>query len=197
MKEWNVRNVLDLYNAVKHWFKFPSLCSHKCQWETISWKSYFNLVCKRKGVLYGEQGRDNVGNQNHQNSTETATLQVMRTTKQRQPDTHRVGTANNDNFDTAFRDVTMTDVMRQRHVSHQQKINAQIQSEMEQDANEEEKWEIQRLLDPGVSCSVQPVGFRYHVAGYTINNQKPHRCHGNGCSRLVHNLMLSEIWSER
>ena len=29
VKEWNVRNVLDLYNAVKHWFKFPSLCSHK------------------------------------------------------------------------------------------------------------------------------------------------------------------------
>ena len=99
-------------------------------------------------MLDGEQGRDNVGNQNYQNSTKTDTLQVMRATEQRQPDTHRVGTANNDNFGTAFRDVTMTDVMRQRHVSHQQKINAQIQSEMKEDANEEEKWEMQKTIRP-------------------------------------------------
>ena len=52
---------------------------------------------------------------------------------------------------------------------------------MEEDANEEEKWEMQRQLDPGVSCSVQPVGFRSHVGGCTINNQKSHHCHGNGC----------------
>ena len=117
------------------------------------------------------------------------TVQVMRTLEQSQSNTQSDGVGNIDNFGTAFRDVTMTDVMRQRHVSEQPRINAQIQREMEEDAKEEEKWEMQRQLDPGVSHSVQPVGFRCHVPGCTINNHKPnHRCHQNGCSRMVHNL---------
>lgn len=167
---------------MKHLFKFLSLCSHKRQWETISWKSYFNLVCKRKGRLYCEQERDSVGNHNHLNTTETGTVQVMRTMKQSQSNTQNDSIANNDNFTTAFRDVTITDAMRHHHVSEQPRVNAQLQSEMEEDAKEEEKWKMQRQLDPGVSCSIQPVGFCCHARGCTINKQK------NGCLQLVHNL---------
>ena len=34
---------------------------------------------------------------------------------------------------------------------------------------------------------------RCHVIGCNIKNQKPHRCHGNGCTRLVHNLCCQRL----
>ena len=55
-KKWEVRDVLDLYSAVKHLFEFPSLISGK-QWryEQLGWKTYYNILAKRKVRLFGEQ----------------------------------------------------------------------------------------------------------------------------------------------
>ena len=36
--------------------------------------------------------------------------------------------------------------------------------------------------------SNQPIDLRCNVRGCNIRNQKPHTCHGNGCSHLVHNF---------
>ena len=47
------RHVLDLYNAVKHLFVFPSLNKRR-RLEKISWKTYYNILCARKGYLLGE-----------------------------------------------------------------------------------------------------------------------------------------------
>ena len=48
------RHVLDLYNAVKHLFEFTSLNKRR-HLEKIAWKTYYNILCARKGYLVGEQ----------------------------------------------------------------------------------------------------------------------------------------------
>ena len=53
--DWSPRKVLDLYLGVKHFFSFPCLSSGKRRLETISWKTYLNILMKRKGRLLGEQ----------------------------------------------------------------------------------------------------------------------------------------------
>ena len=53
--EYTPRAVLDLYNGIKHMFAFPSLSkTHKRRLEQINWKTYYNILSKRKGRLYGE-----------------------------------------------------------------------------------------------------------------------------------------------
>ena len=52
---WTPRNVLDLHTAIKHMFEFPNIGSRtKRRHGTINWKTYYNLIVKRKGKLYGE-----------------------------------------------------------------------------------------------------------------------------------------------
>ena len=40
---------------MKHLFQLPGTHSKKCRYETMSWKSYYNLLQKRKWRLYGEK----------------------------------------------------------------------------------------------------------------------------------------------
>ena len=54
VQNWTSINVLDSYNAVKHLFAFPSLNKRRGL-ETIAWKTYYNILCARKGYLVGEQ----------------------------------------------------------------------------------------------------------------------------------------------
>ena len=55
-KKWETRDVLDLYHAVKHLFEFPSLVNGKQRrFEQLGWKTFYNILAKRKGRLYGEQ----------------------------------------------------------------------------------------------------------------------------------------------
>ena len=53
---WTPRNVLDLHMAIKHMFEFPNMgrSRTKRRHGTINWKTYYNLIVKRKGKLYGE-----------------------------------------------------------------------------------------------------------------------------------------------
>lgn len=54
-KNWYAGDALILYNSVSHFFKFDSLRTGKRRrYETISWKTYYNILSKRKGKLYGE-----------------------------------------------------------------------------------------------------------------------------------------------
>ena len=53
-QNWTSRHVLDLYNAVKHLFLFPSPNKRR-RLETIAWKTYYNILCAREGYLAGEQ----------------------------------------------------------------------------------------------------------------------------------------------
>ena len=56
VRSWSPGKVLDLYRGVKHFFAFPTLLNGKGRrYDTISWKTYFNALMKRKGKLYGEQ----------------------------------------------------------------------------------------------------------------------------------------------
>ena len=55
MKKWDTRGVIDLYRATKHLFAFPSLMDgKKRRYEQLGWKTFYNILAKRKGRLYGE-----------------------------------------------------------------------------------------------------------------------------------------------
>ena len=54
VQNWTSRHVLDLCNAVKHFFAFYSIKKSRCL-KTIAWKTYDNVLCDRKGYLVGEQ----------------------------------------------------------------------------------------------------------------------------------------------
>ena len=49
------KDAITLYNRVKHLFRFPAGEGKRRRYKTLSWKSYYNLLCKRKWRLYGEQ----------------------------------------------------------------------------------------------------------------------------------------------
>ena len=55
LKKWDTRGVLDLYHATRHFFAFPTLVNGK-QWryEQLGWKTFYNILVKRKGRLYGK-----------------------------------------------------------------------------------------------------------------------------------------------
>ena len=56
MRSWSPGKVLALYRGVKHFFAFPTLLNGKARrYDTISWKTYFNTLTKRRGKLFGEQ----------------------------------------------------------------------------------------------------------------------------------------------
>ena len=53
----SVQDSFGLYHAIKHMFKFDCLrVGKKRRYETISWKTYYNILVKRKGKLMGEGG---------------------------------------------------------------------------------------------------------------------------------------------
>ena len=54
VRNWSPRKVMDSYLGVRHLFDFPCLSIDKRKrYETISWKTYFNALSKRKGKLFG------------------------------------------------------------------------------------------------------------------------------------------------
>ena len=56
VRNWSPRKVMYLYLVVSNFFAFPYLSSDKRRrYETISWKTYFNVLSKQKGELFGEQ----------------------------------------------------------------------------------------------------------------------------------------------
>ena len=59
--DMGTRDALDLYHAVKHLFKFPSLINGKQRrFEQLGWKTFFNILAKQKGRLYGEQMEEDI-----------------------------------------------------------------------------------------------------------------------------------------
>ena len=53
---WYPRKVMDLNGGVRHFFAFPCLTYYKRRcYDTMSWKTYFNVLLKGKGKLFGEQ----------------------------------------------------------------------------------------------------------------------------------------------
>ena len=52
VQNWISRHDLDLYNYFKYLFVFPSL-NKRIHFKTISWKTYYNMLCDRKGYLVG------------------------------------------------------------------------------------------------------------------------------------------------
>ena len=53
---WSPRKAMELYVCVIHLFDFPCLVYDKRRrYETRSWDTYFNVLMKRKGKLFGEQ----------------------------------------------------------------------------------------------------------------------------------------------
>ena len=56
LRNWFPRKVMELYLGVSNFFGFPCLSSdNRRRYETISWKTYFNALSKRKGKLFWEQ----------------------------------------------------------------------------------------------------------------------------------------------
>ena len=55
-RAWTNKDCQALYNGVAHFFKFPS--KQKRRYEQLSWKSFFNMLSKRKWQLLGEKADD-------------------------------------------------------------------------------------------------------------------------------------------
>ena len=56
VRNWSPRKLMDLYLGVRNFFDFTFLSINKRRrYEKISRKTYFNLLSKRKGKLFGEQ----------------------------------------------------------------------------------------------------------------------------------------------
>ena len=61
-KDWTEEHAFALYNAVKHLFFFDSIkVGKRRRYESISWKTYYNNLSKRKWKLLGEVGLSGVG----------------------------------------------------------------------------------------------------------------------------------------
>ena len=53
---WSPRKVMNLYGGVRRFFSFPYLAYDKRRrHETMSWKTYFNVLMKRKVKRFGER----------------------------------------------------------------------------------------------------------------------------------------------
>ena len=53
---WSPRKIMDLYMGVRHLFTLSCITSDlKRRYETMSWKTYLNLLMKRKWKLCGEK----------------------------------------------------------------------------------------------------------------------------------------------
>ena len=53
---WSPRKLMDLYVVVSNFFDFPFLTYEKRRlYETMSWKTYFNALMKRKGKGFGKK----------------------------------------------------------------------------------------------------------------------------------------------
>ena len=49
------KDAITLYNSVKHLFRIPAGEGKRRRYETLSWKTYYNMLSKRKWRLYGEK----------------------------------------------------------------------------------------------------------------------------------------------
>ena len=58
VQNWTSRHVLQLYGTVKNLFAFSSIKKRRCL-KTIAWKTYYNILCDKKGYLVGEQSPKN------------------------------------------------------------------------------------------------------------------------------------------
>jgi hypothetical protein len=54
-RKMNDKDAITLYNSVKHLFRIPAGEGKKRRYETLSWKTYYNMLSKRKWRLYGEK----------------------------------------------------------------------------------------------------------------------------------------------
>ena len=54
VRNWRPENARALYDAVKHFFRFPLPKQKTRRFETLLWKTYYNALVKRKGRLVGE-----------------------------------------------------------------------------------------------------------------------------------------------
>ena len=53
---WSPRKLMDLYRGVRYLFAFPCLTHDKrIRYETMSCKTYFYVLMKRRGGIFGEQ----------------------------------------------------------------------------------------------------------------------------------------------
>lgn len=52
---WTIRDAVTLYESTVHLFRFPNIKVGKVRrFESISWKTFYNILSKRKGKLLGE-----------------------------------------------------------------------------------------------------------------------------------------------
>ena len=53
---WSARNVMAFYRGLRLFFAFPCLAYDKRRcYDTMSWKTHFNILIKRKGTLSVEK----------------------------------------------------------------------------------------------------------------------------------------------
>ena len=166
------RDAITLYNSVKHLFQFPATNNKKRRYETMSWKSYYNLLCERKWRLYGEtegkeqeqarertveQAKESRGNQSRlvpdkvgkQLRTTKCTSRSGSTSNTKKKRKTRRDEVNND-FASAFASVPIVGKERPREG-------------------------MENTCSLGKECK------HMHIKGTM-------KCHGDGCGRRIHHL---------
>ena len=57
VRYWTPQKYLDLYNITKNVFMFSNIKEiTMIRYDTIFWKTYYNMICKRKGRLQEKKG---------------------------------------------------------------------------------------------------------------------------------------------
>lgn len=162
------RDSITLYNSVKHLFMFPAKAQKKRQYETMSWKSYYNLLCKRKWRLYGEQEEEQqaqepttvttvreivlMGGGNQQTGRKRRKRAIPRTRKKKRIEVIKV----NNEFATAFASVPAAE-------------------------SEAEAAVVEPVAEMMTGCSLGAQCKNKHLTGFMT-------CHWNGCSCCIHHL---------
>ena len=83
-----------LYLGVKHLFRFPAGETKTRRYETMSWKSYYNLLCKRGWRLYGEKGGESRADNEQQKkrSQQQRTRRATSASREKEGDQHQTPT---------------------------------------------------------------------------------------------------------
>ncbi|MEM7283659.1 MAG: hypothetical protein AAF438_18745, partial [Pseudomonadota bacterium] len=75
VRNWTPKRAMTLYNATKHFFRFPLASRMQRRYDLLSWKTFYNMLVKQKGRLLGEISEEMV------TTTLTVTATVTATTR--------------------------------------------------------------------------------------------------------------------
>ena len=174
-----------LYMGVKHLFRFPAGETKTRRYETMSWKSYYNLLCKRGWRLYGEKGGESKADNEQQKkrSQQQRTRRATSASREKEGDQRQKSTQQKQT--PTQRKQTPTQ-RKQKQTPTQQKRVLQLPAPNAEflkafasipEATDEQEEHIKKMEMCSVGCECKNT----HLSGRM-------HCHAPGCDNRIHHL---------